>query len=65
MAGMDLRGVTRAVNDGTEIKGIWLGTTFVWPDPWTDLWDEGVAIYWEDVWRNAWTLPKLETTPEG
>ena len=62
---MDLRNVTRVVNDGTEIKGVWFGTTFVWPDPWVDLWDEGTSIYWEDMWRNAWTPPQLETTPEG
>lgn len=62
---MDLRNVTQVVNDGTPIKGIWHGTTFIWPDPWTDLWDEGATVYWEDRWRNAWTPPPLETTPEG
>ena len=62
---MDFKDVTRAVNDGTEIKGIWIGNDFVWPDPWTDLWDEGTTIIWENAWRDAWTPPELQTTPEG
>lgn len=62
---MDFVRVVRAVQDGTEIRGVWHGKVFVWPDPWTDLWDEGAFNYWEDMWRNAWTPPPLETTPEG
>jgi hypothetical protein len=61
---MDVRGVIRVVNDSTEIYGIWLGNTFVWPDPWTDIWDEGVVTVWENVWRNAWSLPEAAIAPE-
>lgn len=54
---MDLIDVSRAVNDGTEIRGIWIGKTFVWPDPWEDTWREGVSVIWENVWRNQWSTP--------
>jgi hypothetical protein len=53
--GLDFRGVTRVRNDNTEIYGIWLGRTFVWPDPWTDIWDEGGGRYWEDGWHDLWS----------
>jgi hypothetical protein len=62
---MDLLGVTRAVNDGVEIYGIWLGTTFVWPDPWRDTWEEGIPVYWENVWRNQWSLPSTSPIVGG
>lgn len=52
---MDLKGVTRIVHNGTEIKGLWFGNSFVWPDSWTDLWDEGGRVYWENVWADRWT----------
>jgi hypothetical protein len=60
---MDLRGVIKAMNDGTEIKGMFFGTTFLWPDPWSDIWDEGVAVIWENVWRNQWSVPYVESIP--
>lgn len=53
---MDLRDVVKAVNAGTEIKGLFHGTTFVWPDPWTDIWDEGVSVFWDTAWHDAWSL---------
>lgn len=52
---MDLVGVVKVVQGGTEIAGLWFGTSFVWPDPWTDIWDEGTNVYWENVWTNAWS----------
>ena len=54
-------GVIRAVNDGDDLTGVWYGTTFVWPDPWKDIWDDGAWTFWEDVWRNAWTRNPDET----
>ena len=54
-------GVIRAVNDGDDLTGIWFGTTFVWPDPWKDIWDDGAWTFWEDVWRNVWTRNPAET----
>ena len=60
---MDLRGVVKAYNDGVEIKGMFFGNTFVWPDPWTDTWDEGVAVYWDSVWRNMWSVAYVESIP--
>jgi hypothetical protein len=62
---MDFDGVTRVVNDGTEIKGVWFGSQFVWPDPWTDIWDEGVNVIWDSVWRDAWSVDYSQVVPEG
>lgn len=52
---MDLEGVVRATQGGDEILGMYFGKTFVWPDPWWDLWDEGTNVLWENVWRNQWS----------
>lgn len=52
---MDLRGVIKAFNDGTEIKGIFLGEKFIWPDPWTDIWTDDSTRTWETAWRDAWS----------
>lgn len=52
---MDLTSVGRAVCGGVEIVAIYCGTVCVWPDPWTDIWDEGNPVYWEDVWRDKWS----------
>ena len=54
---MDFEGVTHVINDGVDIFGIFIGETFVWPDPWLDIWDEGSNVYWEDMWRNQWSVP--------
>jgi hypothetical protein len=52
---LTVKDVVRCTNDGVEIYGIWLGTTFVWPDPWVDIWDEGTTVLWENVWHNQWS----------
>lgn len=61
---MDLLDVTHIIQDDVPIKGLWIGTRFVWPDPWTDIWQEGVTVYWDNVWRNQWspTPPALDGT---
>lgn len=51
--------------DGSDIHGLWIGETFVWPDPWIDVWDEGTSIVWDNVWHDAWTeayTPPIEGT---
>jgi hypothetical protein len=60
---MDLTQVERVVCDGTEIAAIMLGTMCVWPDPWTDIWDEGNPLTWEDGWRDRWS--PLSPPPTG
>lgn len=64
-----LDGVVAIKYAGEDIFGLWIGETFVWPDPWIDIWDEGTNVYWEDVWRNAWseqfTAPVTEGQPNG
>jgi hypothetical protein len=52
---MDLRGVIKAMNDLVEIKGIWIGNKFVWPDPWTDIWTDESTQTWETQWHDAWS----------
>ena len=52
---MDMVGVGKAVNDGEELIAIYCGKICVWPDPWTDLWDEGFPITWEKGWRDKWS----------
>lgn len=54
--GITLTGVGTAVCDDTSVIGIYCGTIFVWPDPWTDLWDEGFPITWESRWRDQWSV---------
>lgn len=53
---MDLEGVTRVLYQGQDIFGLFHGEDFVWPDPWTDIWDEGSNVYWENVWHNQWSV---------
>lgn len=53
---MDLIDVVAAKYDGTDILGIFIGTTFVWPDPWMDTWDEGSSVQWEVSWRDMWSI---------
>lgn len=60
---MDFKDVIRVRNDNTEIYGVWLGETFVWPDPWRDIWEEGSNVYWENMWRNQWSIPSESLTP--
>lgn len=56
--------VIRAVCDGAEIKGIWFGTSYIWPDPWTDIWEEGGAKpVWQNEWRNMWSESYPEIAP--
>lgn len=52
---MDLVGVGTAVNDGEQLTAIYCGTICVWPDPWTDLWDEGNPVAWDPVWHDQWS----------
>lgn len=35
---MELKDVVAASCDNRKIVGMWLGRTFVWPDPWVDHW---------------------------
>ena len=62
---MDLSGVTRVLYQGQDILGLFHGYTFVWPDPWTDIWDEGTNIYWDSLWHDLWSAAYLVVTPEG
>lgn len=66
---MDLVGVERAVEGGDELIAIYCGRVCVWPDPWTDLWDEGHSITWEAGWRDRWSAtsapPAVEETTDG
>ena len=48
--------VVEAFYDGVEIFGIFIGTNFIWPDPWVDVWDEGSAVIWEPGWRDMWSV---------
>lgn len=57
---MDLTAVSAAVQDGTPILGMFHGNDFVWPDPWTDIWDEGTLILWENAWHDRWTVAYSE-----
>lgn len=57
---MDFSGVVRVVLAGQDIFGVWHGPHFIWPDPWTDFWDEGLTQGWANVWHDSWTI-----TPEG
>ena len=53
---MDLVRVVAAVCDGESLTAIYCGKICVWPDPWTDLWDEGYPLTWENGWRDLWSL---------
>jgi hypothetical protein len=53
--GITMFGVHRMVNGEDEIVAMYCGTDFIWPDPWTDIWDEGVPVIWENVWRDKWS----------
>lgn len=53
---MDLVGVGSAVCNSAEVAAIYCGTVCVWPDPWTDLWDEGFPLAWEIIWRDLWSV---------
>ena len=52
---LSLQGVTRCFNDNVEIFGLWYGNVFVWPDPWTDIWDDGSYAHWTDAWHDLWS----------
>ena len=41
---------------GQPIVAVYCGDDFIWPDPWTDVWDEGTAVSWENVWRDKWSV---------
>lgn len=58
----DLRGATRCIYDGSEIIKIQFGESCIWPDPWIDLWDDGSVVYWENAWRDSWSVP-IPTSP--
>lgn len=62
---MDLINVGRAVCGDEEILAIMCGTICVWPDPWIDVWDEGVPVYWEDGWRDKWSVQVAPPSGEG
>jgi hypothetical protein len=55
------KGVISAVCDSTPIVGIWFNDSFLWPDPWTDIWEEGgTAPLWQNEWRNQWSESNAE-----
>jgi hypothetical protein len=58
---MDLNGVVRILYQGQDILGLFHGKDFVWPDPWTDIWDEGTNVYFENVWHDLWSSAYVET----
>ncbi len=60
---MDLIAVAAAVQGGTQILGMFHGKDFVWPDPWTDIWDEGTTVLWENVWHDRWTAAYSDLEP--
>lgn len=62
---MDLVNVGRAVCGGEEILAIMCGEICVWPDPWIDIWDEGVPVYWEDGWRDKWSVQVAPPSGKG
>lgn len=53
---MDLVGVGTTVCGGEQLLTLYCGRICVWPDPWTDLWDEGYPLTWENGWRDLWSL---------
>jgi hypothetical protein len=53
---MDLVGVGTAVCGGEQLLTLYCGRICVWPDPWTNLWDEGYPLTWENGWRDLWSL---------
>lgn len=53
---MDLIGVEKAVCGNTQLARIYFGPICVWPDPWTDIWDEGLRVFWEPLWRDKWSV---------
>jgi hypothetical protein len=60
---MDLVGVVEVKYQGQPILGLFHGKTFVWPDPWTDIWDEGSAANWDGNWHDMWTPAYVPDTP--
>ncbi len=62
---MDMLGVGSVICDDTQIIGIWLGNIFIWPDPWTDIWDEGHAVSREDGWGDKWSVSPAPPFIEG
>lgn len=57
---MDLVGTVEVKYQGQPIHGLFHGNDFLWPDPWTDIWDEGTAIVWEQRWHDRWTPASTE-----
>ncbi len=53
---MDLVEVGTAVCGGEQLLTLYCGRICVWPDPWTNLWDEGYPLTWENGWRDLWSL---------
>ena len=53
---MDLIEVEQAICGNTQLARIYVGQICVWPDPWTDRWDEGVPVFWERTWRDQWSV---------
>lgn len=41
---------------GEQLTAIYCGTVCVWPDPWTNIWDEGFPVTWENGWRDLWSV---------
>lgn len=56
---MDTRILTAAYVGAIQVKAIYNGDLFIWPDPWDDIWDEGGSrgtwtdTGWHDVWRST------------
>ena len=62
---MDLIGVGNIVCDDTQVLVLMCGEICVWPDPWTDIWDEGFPVFWEPGWRDMWSVNPAPPAVEG
>ena len=61
---MDMIGVGSVKCDNQPIVSVFCGSICVWPDPWTNIWDEGFPVTWENGWRDLWSLDPPPPTVE-
>lgn len=54
--GLELGDVKKIFFQTFEIRQVWWGRGFIWPDPWDDIWWEllGPVQPWPDVWVDVW-----------
>lgn len=63
--GITLDSVGSIICGGDSLQTVFLGSICVWPDPWTDIWNEGNALTWTNVWRDKWSdVPGPPVGPE-